>query len=64
MIYSKKVCINCGSSEFVSDRSLGGRIVCLQCGSTSFRSKSLSQLGSKKIIYLVIGLIVLFLIII
>ena len=42
-----KVCFNCGSSSFVSDRSLGGKIVCSKCGSSSFKNKSSSFLKSK-----------------
>ena len=46
-----KVCFNCGSSSFVSDRSLGGKIVCSKCGSSSFKSKSSSFLKNKKFIF-------------
>ena len=58
-----KVCFNCGSSSFVSDRSLGGKIVCAKCGSSSFKNKSSSFLKSKKFIFLGIA-IVIFLIVI
>jgi len=43
-----RVCFNCGSSSFVSDRSLGGKIVCSKCGSSSFKNKSSSFLKTKK----------------
>ena len=38
MMRGKRICQNCGSSSFVSDRSLGGKIVCSKCGSSSFRN--------------------------
>tara|TARA_Y100001968_G_C19191862_1_gene635575 strand:+ start:71 stop:400 length:330 start_codon:yes stop_codon:yes gene_type:complete len=61
---SNKFCLNCGSSDVVSDRSLGGKMVCFKCGSSSFRKKSFSPLINKKFIYIVIALIILFLVII
>ena len=61
---SNKVCLNCGCSSFVSDRSLGGKIVCLKCGSSSFKEKSLSPISNKKLIFFIIGVIVFCLIII
>jgi len=50
-----KVCFNCGCSSFVSDRSLGGKIVCSKCGSSSFKSKSSSFLKTKKFVFVVIA---------
>ena len=61
---SNKICLNCGSSDVVSDRSLGGKMVCFKCGSSSFKNKSFSPLRNKKIIYFVIALIILLLVII
>ena len=61
---TNKVCLNCGNNSFVSDRSLGGRMVCLKCGSFSFKNNSHSLIRDKKIIYLLIGVIVLLIIII
>ena len=61
---SNKICLNCGSSDIVSDRSLGGKMVCFKCGSSSFRNKSFSRLKNKKYIYFVIALIILLLVII
>ena len=61
---SNKVCLNCGSSDLVSDRSLGGKMVCFKCGSSSFGNKSLSPRGNKIMIYFVIALIVLLIVII
>ena len=54
-----RVCLNCGSSSFVSDRSLGGKIVCSKCGSSSFKSKSSSFFKSNKLIFLAIGIAIL-----
>ena len=62
-----RVCFNCGSSSFVSDRSLGGKIVCSKCGSSSFRNKykikSFSFFSSNKLIFLAIGIALLIIII-
>jgi len=60
---SNKICLNCGCSSFVSDRSLGGKMVCLKCGSSAFRNKSFNQITNKKLFYFFIGIVVLFLII-
>ena len=51
-----RVCFNCGSSSFVSDRSLGGKIVCSKCGSSSFKNKSSSFFRSKKFVFLAIAI--------
>ena len=59
-----RVCINCGSSSFVSDRSLGGKIVCSKCGSSSFKNKSSSVLKSNKLIFLVIAIVIFLIIVI
>tara|TARA_Y100000991_G_C21789206_1_gene270586 strand:- start:404 stop:595 length:192 start_codon:yes stop_codon:yes gene_type:complete len=61
---SNKICLNCGCSNLVSDRSLGGKMVCFKCGSSSFRNRTFSPFGNKKTIYFVIALIVLFIILI
>ena len=61
---SIKICLNCGSSDLVSDRSLGGKMVCFKCGSSAFRNKPSFQLKNKKVIFFVIALTVLLLIII
>ncbi|MBO8233742.1 hypothetical protein HA151_04325 [Prochlorococcus marinus XMU1419] len=53
---ANKVCFNCGSSSFVSDRSLGGKIVCSKCGSSSFKNRSSSFLKGKYFIFLAIGI--------
>ena len=58
-----RVCFNCGSSSFVSDRSLGGRIVCSRCGSSSLKNKSSSFLKSKKLVYIAIAIVILIIVI-
>jgi len=60
---SKKICLNCGSIDVVSDRSLGGKMVCFKCGSSSFRNKSFYPTINKKIIYFAIALVILLLIV-
>ena len=57
---SNKICLNCGSSDLVSDRSLGGKMVCFKCGSSSFKNKSFLPIQNKKIIYFVIALLIYF----
>ncbi|ABM71983.1 Hypothetical protein P9515_07741 [Prochlorococcus marinus str. MIT 9515] len=61
---SNKICLNCGSSDLVSDRSLGGRMVCFKCGSSSFRNKSFSPLKNKNFIYFVIALIIFLIVVV
>ena len=51
-----RVCFNCGSSSFVSDRSLGGKIVCSKCGSSSFKNKSPSFFKVRNLIFIAIGI--------
>jgi len=58
-----RVCFNCGSSSFVSDRSLGGKIVCSKCGSSSFKQKSSSFFKRKKLIFLAIAVAIFIIII-
>jgi len=58
-----KVCFNCGSSSFVSDRSLGGKIVCSKCGSSSFKNKSSSFFKSKKFLFLAIAIAIFIIVI-
>jgi len=58
-----RVCFNCGSSSFVSDRSLGGKIVCSKCGSSLFRKKTSSLFNKKKLIFLAIGIAIFIIII-
>jgi len=58
-----RVCFNCGSSSFVSDRSLGGKIVCSKCGSSSFKNKSSSFFKSKKLVFLAIAIVIFIIVI-
>jgi len=58
-----RVCFNCGSSTFVSDRSLGGKIVCSKCGSSSFKNKSSSFLKGKKLIFIAIAIAIFIIVI-
>ena len=60
---TNKVCLNCGSSDLVSDRSLGGKMVCFKCGSSSFKNKSYSPLKNRKFIYFIIALIIFIIVI-
>ena len=59
----KKVCFNCGSSSFVSDRSLGGKIVCSKCGSSSFKTKSSSFLKINKFVFIAIAIVIFIIVI-
>ena len=61
---SNKYCLNCGSYSFVSDRSLGGKMVCLKCGSSSYGRKTFTQINNKKIMFFVIAILIVFIIII
>ena len=58
-----RVCFNCGSSSFVSDRSLGGKIVCSKCGSSSFKNKSSSFLKSNYFVFLAIAIAIFIIVI-
>ena len=49
-----KICGNCGSKYFISDRSLGGRIVCKICGSSSVKSLGLVNSKNKNVYYLLL----------
>ena len=58
-----RVCLNCGSSSFVSDRSLGGKIVCSKCGSSLFKNKSSSFFKSKIFIFLALAIAIFIIVI-
>ena len=60
---NKKVCRKCGGDDFISDRSLGGKIICMSCGSSSFRNKNFFNIVDKNILYLILISIVILLII-
>jgi len=59
-----KKCIQCGSGNLISDRSLGGRIVCARCGSSSFKSAKIFDRKNKQIFYLLLLIFILLVIII
>ena len=58
-----RVCFNCGSCSFVSDRSLGGKIVCSKCGSSLFKKKSSSFFKNKKLVFLAIAIVIFIIVI-
>ena len=58
------VCRKCGGSNFISDRSLGGKIVCSRCGSTSFKSNNFINSKNRNLLYLILLILVLLIIII
>ena len=60
----KKTCLRCGCNSFISDRSLGGKIVCKRCGSSSISYKGFSLHKNKNFLYLIILFVVLLIIII
>ena len=60
---ANRVCFNCGSSSFVSDRSLGGKIVCSKCGSSAYKNKSSSFFKSKKFVFLAIAIVIFIIVI-
>ena len=60
----KNFCARCGSDIFISDRSLGGKIVCKRCGSSSISYKGFSAPKNKNFLYLMIIILVFLLIII
>ena len=60
----KKICLRCGCNSFISDRSLGGRIVCKRCGSSSIGYKGFLSLKNKNLLYLMIIFVVFLIIII
>jgi ribosomal protein S27AE len=58
-----RVCFNCGSSSFVSDRSLGGKIVCSKCGSSTFKNTTSSFIKSKKLVFVAIAIAIFIIVI-
>ena len=58
-----RVCLNCGSSTFVSDRSLGGKIVCSKCGSSSIKIKSSPFLRRKNLLFILLAIIIFLIVI-
>ena len=58
-----RVCFNCGSSSFVSDRSLGGKIVCSKCGSSLFKNKSSTFLKNRKLVFFAFAIVIFIIVI-
>ena len=62
-IAKKKICGRCGSSNLISDRSLGGKIVCVKCGSSFLKAKGPLISGNKNFYYLLLILLIIFLVV-
>ena len=60
----KKICGRCGSSNLISDRSLGGKIICVNCGSSYIKTKGFLNSSNKKFYYFLFILFVIFLVVI
>ena len=60
---SKRICGKCGSSNLISDRSLGGKIVCVKCGSSFIKTKGFLNSNNKNLYYLLLILLIIFLIV-
>lgn len=43
---STRRCVQCGSSSFRADRSLGGRLVCNRCGTPADQRRASGRAGS------------------
>ena len=61
---SNKLCGRCGSTNLISDRSLGGKIVCVKCGSSFIKTRSLISSGNRNFYYLLLILVVILLVLI
>tara|TARA_B100000212_G_scaffold289683_1_gene231000 strand:- start:554 stop:754 length:201 start_codon:yes stop_codon:yes gene_type:complete len=62
--FNKRICGRCGSSNLISDRSLGGKIVCVKCGSSFIKSKGIINSSNKNFYFLLLILLVIFLVVI
>jgi len=60
----KRICGRCGSSNLISDRSLGGKIVCVKCGSSFLKTKGIVSSSNRNFYYLILILLVIFLVLI
>ena len=60
----KRICGRCGSSNLISDRSLGGKIVCIKCGSSFIKTKGIFNSSSRLLYYVILILLVIFLVVI
>ena len=61
---NSRVCGRCGSSDLISDRSLGGKIICVRCGSSFIKTKGLINSSYRNFYYFLLILLVIFLILI
>ncbi|MAN18544.1 MAG: transcriptional regulator [Synechococcus sp. EAC657] len=71
---STRRCVQCGSSSFRADRSLGGRLVCNRCGTPADQRRASGRAGSpirasprgqsSPLFWIVLGLVVLVLVLI
>ncbi len=59
----KRICGRCGSSNLISDRSLGGKIVCVKCGSSFIKTKGLINSSNRNFYYLLLILFIIFFVI-
>jgi len=62
--FKKRICGRCGSSNLISDRSLGGKIVCIKCGSSFIKTKGIFNSSDRFLYYFILILLVIFLVII
>ena len=60
---NKRICGRCGSSNLISDRSLGGKIVCVKCGSSFIKTGSLLNSSNRNFYFLLLILLVIFLVV-
>ena len=60
---NNKICGSCGSSNLISDRSLGGKIVCVKCGSSFIKTRGLINSSNRNFYYLLLILLVIFLVV-
>ena len=63
-IINKRICGRCGSSNLISDRSLGGKIVCVKCGSSFIKTKGLLNSENRNFYYLLLILFIIILVVI
>ena len=59
----KRICGRCGSSNLISDRSLGGKIVCVKCGSSIVKTRGLLTSSNRNFYYFLLILLVIFLVV-
>ena len=61
---NKRICGRCGSSNLISDRSLGGKIICVKCGSSFIKTKGFIHSNKKYFYYLILILLLIILILV